>query len=679
MSFLYPSFLFALAAIAIPIVIHLFHFRRFKTVYFSNVSFLKEVKEETASRSKLKHLLTLIARILAITFLVLAFAQPYIPKEDTEVVKGSRAVSIYVDNSFSMDAVGNNLSLLESAKEKAMEVANAYGPEDQFQLLTNDFEGKHQRLVDKETFRNFLNEVEISPAVKTLEQVQERQLNALGNAENKINYIISDFQKNIVNIEADTTLRTILVPIKAGQQNNIAIDSLWMEAPVQLVNQESKIFVKILNNSDEPVENSSLNLSINNVTKALSDFSVPANSSVIDTINFTATQTGWNKAELSINDYPITFDDNYFLTFFVPDKIDLLVINKATPDPYFTALSNESFLKVNHQAYTNISYSDFNNYELIILNQVPEIATGLAGELEGYIKNGGNVLVFPAPEADLPSYNRFLTSVNSSTYGGIVTKDQPVAYINMDQGLYEDVFDELPQNILLPKVNKFYSINRQTRSVEQSLIKLKDGSALLNKYTFDNGAVYVATVPPDLAFSDLPKHTLFVVTVVQIALTGNNNTRTFYTIGADNAISIRNLLKTNDQIYKIRNEQQEFIPEQRAVGSNVLLNVNDQVERSGFYEIILPEEGYNSFIAYNYDRKESKTSSFTAEELADRFRGTGINVIENTEADLSTAITEINEGIRLWKLCVIFALIFLAIEVLLLRFYPAQGKKISYT
>ncbi|MBS1623579.1 MAG: BatA domain-containing protein, partial [Bacteroidetes bacterium] len=102
MQFLYPSFLFALAALAIPVIIHLFNFRRFKTVYFSNVSFLKEVKEETTSRSRVKHLLVLAARMLAVAFLVLAFAQPFIPKKNTNIASGKKYVSVYVDNSFSM-------------------------------------------------------------------------------------------------------------------------------------------------------------------------------------------------------------------------------------------------------------------------------------------------------------------------------------------------------------------------------------------------------------------------------------------------------------------------------------------------------------------------------------------------------------------------------------------------
>ena len=168
MSFLYPAFLWGLAALAIPIIIHLFSFRRFKTVYFSNVKFLKEVKEETSSRSNLKHLLVLIARMLAITFLVLAFAQPFLPKDDTEVIRGSQVVSVYIDNSFSMDAIGDQLSLLDKAKQKAREIVQAYGPEDKFNLVTNEFEGKHQRMVSRDIFLNYLEDVQISPAVKNV-------------------------------------------------------------------------------------------------------------------------------------------------------------------------------------------------------------------------------------------------------------------------------------------------------------------------------------------------------------------------------------------------------------------------------------------------------------------------------------------------------------------------------
>ena len=97
MQFVNPGFLFGLFAIAIPVIIHLFNFRRFRKVYFTNVEFIQELKKETQKQSRLKHLLILLLRILAIVALVLAFARPYIPvKENVIRALERNSVSIYV-------------------------------------------------------------------------------------------------------------------------------------------------------------------------------------------------------------------------------------------------------------------------------------------------------------------------------------------------------------------------------------------------------------------------------------------------------------------------------------------------------------------------------------------------------------------------------------------------------
>jgi len=175
MNFLYPSFLFALFAIAIPIIIHLFNFRRYKKVMFTNVRFLKEVKQQTRAKSQLKHLLVLASRILAISFLVFAFAQPYIPVEkNTEVVK-ENIVSIYIDNSFSMDAVNEDGRLLEQAKKLAKEIGAGFKPTDRYQLLTNSFEGRQQRLLNQEEFLEQVDNVKMSSFVRSVAEVIQRQ------------------------------------------------------------------------------------------------------------------------------------------------------------------------------------------------------------------------------------------------------------------------------------------------------------------------------------------------------------------------------------------------------------------------------------------------------------------------------------------------------------------------
>ncbi len=150
MKFVYPEILWALFALTIPILVHLFNFRKFRKVAFPNVDFLKEVKQETQSKSKIKHWLILACRMLALAALIFAFAQPYIPKEGSTATSGSKAVSIYIDNRFSMEAENQDGRLLDLAKNKALQIAEYYAATDQFQLITNDFEGRHQRFVSRD-------------------------------------------------------------------------------------------------------------------------------------------------------------------------------------------------------------------------------------------------------------------------------------------------------------------------------------------------------------------------------------------------------------------------------------------------------------------------------------------------------------------------------------------------
>ena len=102
MTFLYPSFLWALAVLSVPVIIHLFNFRRTTRIYFSNNRFLKQVKESTSAKRKLKHYLILASRLLFLLFLVLTFAQPMIPAAEQTV--NYRNIVLYLDNSQSMSA-----------------------------------------------------------------------------------------------------------------------------------------------------------------------------------------------------------------------------------------------------------------------------------------------------------------------------------------------------------------------------------------------------------------------------------------------------------------------------------------------------------------------------------------------------------------------------------------------
>jgi hypothetical protein len=101
----------------------------------------------------------------------------------------------------------------------------------------------------------------------------------------------------------------------------------------------------------------------------------------------------------------------------------------------------------------------------------------------------------------------------------------------------------------------------------------------------------------------------------------------------------------------------------------VFFTINDQVKEAGFYEWFLNEEESLGTIAFNYDREESDLTYLERSEL-EALAGDRMSIIDiNENAALTARIEERSQGLVLWRLCLILALVFLAVEILLLRFW----------
>jgi hypothetical protein len=674
MQFLFPSFLWALLALAIPIIIHLFYFRRFKKVFFTNVKYLKEIKEETSNRNRLKNLLVLLSRCLAVAALVFAFAQPFIPT-GSAVKSGINHVSVFVDNSFSMTAARQDIPLLDFAKEKARLIINSYSEEDKFQVLTHDFEGRHQRFVSKEDALSFVDEIQVTPSVQDLDKVTKRQKQLMESAAgNKISYIISDFQQSITNLPmiSDTTVEINLLPIQTAQQKNISIDSVWFDGPIPFIHQNNHLVVRVRNNSGEDAEQVKLSFKKDGQEKPIGIVDLPANSVVTDTVSVTVDKSGWHQGVVSVTDYPVQFDDDYYIAFPVPDTIHALFINETGPNKYMDALFNGvKYFALSNQNVNQLQYQQFANFDLIILNDLKSISSGLSAELGQYLRNGGKLLVFPGKNADLSSYNSFLALSGANTFVTQNKNTREVAGINTEEFIFSDVYINTSKNLKLPKTTLSYDLNSLASRLQENLLTFRDGSAYLSKYKVGDGQLFVCAAPLDKDVNDLVLHAeVFVPLVYKMAIITTKHKNLAYTITNNVVIETDNKRQTGDYVYKITNGQKEFIPGQIPQGTKISLDIDDQVKKSGFYDLILNEKQVGK-LAFNYDRKESNMSTFNETELAEQGdKNAKIKVIsEALQANISGTIAEKDKGIVLWKWFVVAALIFLAIEALLLRYY----------
>lgn len=673
MQFLVPGMLLALLAIAIPIIIHLFYFRRFKKVPFSNVRFLKEIKEETSTRSKLRNLLVLLSRILAIAGLVLAFAQPYIPfGKNTD--QGPKDVSVFVDNSFSMSALDKDVPLFEKAKQKAKEIVKAYDESTQFQVLTHDFEGRHQRLVSKSEALGLIDEIKQTPEVRTLSKVLKRQKAALAthSQTSHTSYLISDFQESIMNLapSQDTSLKVNIVPLHAVREANIGIDSCWLAAPVPILHQPNTLLVKVHNYGQQTAEEVKLALSYQGQVRPQGTLSIPAGSVVIDTVHFVLNQPGWQEMVVSISDYPVQFDDKYFVSFPVMEKLDVLTIEDGKTNKYLNAaLKGISYFNATELSVKNLDYSALPQYQLIILHELNNISSGLANSLKEFIVDGGNVLVFPSATSNLSSLNSFLTSLGMAELSAFAKTEKQVQRVNTQSFVFKDVFQKVPKNIRLPKSLGSFSRKGITHTGEEILLTNRDGTPYLFSMKKGEGNLYVLSAPLDVEYNDLVKNSeIFVPMLFKMAISTGRELKIGHVIGQDEIVEVRSTDVSPDKVLKFQHNGQEFLPEQRVIGDKVILGINNQIKESGFYR--LSKEGADTLgvFGYNYDHLESNLSFLSNEELANRVPD--YHIMDALEvANLSDTIQQLDNGKVLWRWGLIAALIFLALEILLIRFW----------
>ncbi|MEP7267038.1 MAG: BatA domain-containing protein [Saprospiraceae bacterium] len=671
MQFLHPWFLAALGTLAIPIIIHLFYFRRFKKVYFSSVRFLKEVKDETSARSKLKNLLVLIARLLALAFLVMAFAQPFVSKKTKEKFAKTQ-VGLFVDNSYSMNALSQEVPLVTLAKQRARTVVESYNVEDQFMILTHEFAGKQFRLVPQEEALSLIDEIRPTPAVHTLEDALLKIKYTISKNEgNKHIYLISDFQQSITDLTnvVDSNYNLHLIPLQSVQEKNLSIDSAWFDSPTQFLNRPNLLKYRIRNFGDQPVQDARISLTQNNQSKPIGLVNLTAGESKIDTAQIMLTQPGWQNLQLEVTDYPIQFDDKLFISFQVKDKINILLIANGIADENLqTAIKSLPSVNLAIQQSNNIDYKSLSQFQLIILDDLNNISTGLANELTSNLKQGLNVLVFPGIAADLNSYNNFCTNLGAGTFAAFDKKQSTASYINTNEFIFNDVFLRVTSNMKLPTVQGKYKRVKGAKG-EESILAFPDETNLISKIKIDNGSLYLATSPLNSEYSDLSKNAeIFVPMIYRMALNKNQNEKIALFIGNDQNYEISAQKKSpDDVIHLIGTTNDDLIPQQRTLGSKIILDVTGAIQNAGIYSAML-KDSLIAKLPFNFNRKESDLKTFTMDELKLKYPDLDIIQAANSTA-FDSYFKSNNKGTTYWKWFVIATLLFLLIESLLLRFW----------
>jgi uncharacterized protein (DUF983 family) len=677
MQFVYPAFLWASLLVALPIVIHLFNFQRAKKVYFTNIAFLKEIKSVSSAQNKLRHLLVLLMRCLAVLALVFAFAQPYLPANQALTNNlHSNHVSIYTDNSFSMQAEKGNKKLLDLSLQYTDQIVKIFPKNAVFQLLNNNFEESMNYFAEKKKVEEAIYKITYSPASRQLKNVYERQQKALQTHSNsQKNYIfwISDFQKNMFQQFATQALDSnnvfYLVPQQAETASNIYIDSVWLENPFIKVGENNTLFAKINNVGTVAVRERAAKLFIDGKQVSNGTINAEENSHAILKMNFAVQAAGAKHCKISIEDSPILFDNDFFFTLTVAPTIRLVHIWEKEEKFIQQVYSQESFFNLQSFNVQAIDYNVLQNANLVILQDLPQIDEALGAALQKFLANGGNLVLFPHENFDALSYTNLLGTTaqhaNKEKYQLLPPDSKNPFYAN--------IFEKVSAQMNMPLALQSLVLNMSG----QTLLKFKDETPFLKIISNDRKKLFVFASPLNKNASELGKHALFVPLMYKIALQAHDRKteKLAYYFDENRAeIAINDSSLNKNDIFKILNQasKAEFIPIQRITDNKVLIEIPKATIQAGNYQIIRKADNKDcGAIALNYSKTESNFSAYTSQELKALFKHkTNVQVFEKTEIEsFATSFQEKNIAKPLWFHCIVAVLVCLLAEILLLRFF----------
>ena len=665
--------LWGLLALLIPIIIHLFNFRRHKLVYFSNTAVLRSIQQENAKTRKLKYLVTLLLRCLFIAGLVIAFAFPYHPEKQLNVNTAESLVGVYIDNSMSMKGQSQRTTLIEDARQSARDLVHKLNPSNRYLLMTNSFEIQNEYPMNQEEMLDQLDRMNPDGAPVPMGEVMDRfgMLAKQHGFTSSTLFVYSDFQRNTFDLsaaKADTTMQVVVVPMLPEFTSNLYIDSVWLASPIVQTGLTNDLMVRVVNQGDKEVKGLPVNFTMNGATAASTTVDLEKNGTAEVEMQFVVENNGEQQCSVSLMDHPITFDDTYNFVISVKPSLSVVELGSEASNCALIFDDDEQF------RYTLMEPSRFDlgtiaQAQLLIVNETASMNETLQQTLLDAVSEGSSLMVFPS--VDDPKSHRYLYEKLGLTMMETDTNATAVEDLAMQHAFFSDLILDLPQHPDLPKVRQH--IRLKTNGLATHLLTLQNGDPFLMTETVGKGQAFVMATALDPRWSDLADNALFVPMMVKTAFMGGRLDRLSYMIGMDKMLVLSDMNLEGDHRFLFANANRDFeqMPASEVRNGKVYLYLNDNLPEAGFYDLLV-NDTLNRVTAWNESRVESRMDFTDRNEIEPAFKKSGFNVAAVLDtSDFATAdlVEAMAHQSSQWKLFALIALLALLGEIAVLRFW----------
>nr|WP_272507547.1 BatA domain-containing protein [Salinibacter ruber] len=692
-SFLNPFALLAMAAVAVPLFLHFFNLRQPRTVEFSSLAFVKELKESAVQRVRIKEWLLLALRMLAIASLVMAFAQPTL----TSTIGGMGASAptahaVVVDNSLSMAADGPGGAYFDQAVQKAQGVLGTVEEDDEVLLWPTARSGARppEPMANPGVARQSLAELAPQAGARPLAQAVGRAAEAADEADapQAVVYVVSDLQASTLGDSVATKVpdgvQVQLLPVETRAQSNVGVSDVTVTSRIAEVDQPVQLEATLTNHGPDPLSDyvASVYLAGDRVAQATTTLEP----GLEKTVSFTVTpQTrGWLDGAVVTEDDDLPVDDRHHFALHVPEERRVLLVRGEGQDTRYLDLALSSEMVADRIAFRttaiderDLASAELGRYDAVLLAGPRSLSSGEVDALARFVDRGGGLLLFPTAQARPDDYNALFGALDAGSlrgFSGALSGEQTVASfgrVDLQHPLFEGVFQERRrEEASVEQPDLYYVVNfRPSGQAGQTLIELSNGRPFLHEVRHGSGRLLLSAVAPTQAWSDLPVRGLFVPLLY----------RSVYYLSATTSVAGEQLVAGRPAELRVTGvppeasvrlhgpDGIEVAPEQRTLFGATLVQVGGTLTTPGLYDVQAGSTRVRR-VAVNVPPAESNLQAAAPEEASERLgtaTGAPVRAVAAAETeDLKETLRTRRAGTELWNVFLLLALVFLAAEML---------------
>ena len=661
MSFVHPLFLWALTTLSVPVIIHLFNFRRTRKVFFSNTRLLQIVREASSRKRKIRHLLVLASRILFLLFLVLTFAQPFIPA--AENMAAVKKVALYIDNSRSMTVqMPDKVRALDHAVSYARAVVETFPRDTRYLLLTNDFNDASVFRSASETLEK-LAEIRTSSASRNFDEISRKVAREpLADL-----FYFSDFQRSATGIISGTDSSRLFgfIPIQPASTRNVYVDSAAFENPYLIKGEKTRLTVWLRNDSREAVDQLNIRVTTGNTLTAASTVSLAPLGLAPVEIDVNPSDRA-QAMKVTIQDFPVGYDNEFFLTALPLPRLQVVHLYEGNSGPYIKEVfGNRELFNVTSRPVSSMSFDLLDKADLIVMEGINKKIPALQRHLED--RKDQKVLFIPSENPDPGMISElFKTGITRPTATARLPMEVPTA----GDPFFENVFEERSTDLRMPEASAVI-----TWSADRSaILQFKDGNPVLSRF----GNYFLLATPLAPAFSNFATHAIFVPVMYRIAAASRTRQLKPYHFVNNALIDLPLDSASVSEVPVKLTGPGEVVPQQRVADGRLILDIPSSLPGAGSYHVLRNRDTLG-IISLNMPRSESMMEYIEPDELTKMARNMpNARVFQGgTLQTFSKGIKERYLGVPLWKYCLILSLAFFFTEFLLLRFFKAGADQVK--